>query len=1091
MHGLGRLAMIAPILVTFAEAHGGGQIQDPSGSAARAHIGDQLQDEFASPPGWARPHTWWHWIDGNVTKEGITADLEAMKRAGLGGAHIFNAGSFGGHDSKGNYVTMPKGPIAYNTPEWRALMVHAMREAKRLGLEITIHNCAGWSSSGGPWVQPEDAMKKVVWSTVVVIGPSQVDATLPQPPTVRDEYHDIAVFALPETQVPAQPDEHHAYLTSLGDNDGKPFGDLAWPVVPRKDIIDLTEHVSDGRLKWAAPAGRWTILRIGWTLTGAQNVASSDSGRGLEVDKLSRESFDRYFDGSLLPLIEEAGPLAGDTFTTVLIDSYETGRQNWTQNMLAEFRKRRGYELLSWLPALCGIALDDADTTQRFLFDFRRTVAEMWSEYYSGRFAERLKQHGMQLAVEPYGNGPFNAFTYAEPAGLIMGEYWVGEGVINSSVKLSSSIAHVLGRKVVGAEALTATPDRAGWSNHPYQWKPFADRGYINGINRIIYHRFTHQPWPSGVLPGMTMGPWGSHVDRTQTWWHLAPSWHDYLSRCQYLLQSGQFVADVCVCTGEDEPQAHQEEIHGLAQVPEGYEFDYCTASMLMGATVSGGRIVLPGGMSYRLLALPNTDRMSWQFAAKVRELVAAGATIVGMPPSQTTGLSDPSPENTHIMGLLNGTVADALRELKLPPDFRSERGGVRAIHRRIGDADAYFVTWYGRQAIETKCFFRIEGRLPELWHPESGLVEKAVMFQPVPGGVEVLLRLGPAGSVFVVFRTEGQMRDPIVRVEAGVAEAPVESAVKIIKAEYGVIGDMWRSRDVTDRVAEAIAAFGEVEATNASMGGDPAVNIVKQLRVTYTDGGKERVVTIPEGETLRLGTARAVPSATWEMREEKGARYLHVWQTGSYRVVHDSGASTAIDAEVARSVELSGPWEVRFPSGWDAPETTTFSDLVSWTDHPEFGIKYFSGTATYRRQFDVDAALLGEGKRLVLDLGTVREIAEVLVNGKNLGVLWWPPFRLDVTDAVKAGRNDLEVRVTNLWVNRLIGDEQLPDDIGWQGVTFNSWPEWLVEGTPRPEPRRKTFTTWRHNRADTPLIPSGLMGPVVLRPVRVYRLPE
>ncbi|MEP0765591.1 MAG: hypothetical protein HRF45_03490 [Fimbriimonadia bacterium] len=1081
--------MITPILITFAEALGGGQIQDQSVSPISEHTGDQLRDQFASPPAWSRPHTWWHWIDGNVTKEGITTDLEAMKQAGLGGAHIFNAGSFGGHDSNGNYVTMPKGPIVYNTPEWRALMVHAMREAKRLGLEITVHNCAGWSSSGGPWVKPEDAMKKVVWSTVVVQGPSQYDTTLPQPPTVHDEYHDIAVFALPEVDVPAQPDAHHAYLTSMGDNDGKPFDELKWPVVDRTRLTDVSTHVTGGRLTWSIPEGRWTILRVGWTLTGAQNVASSDSGRGLEVDKLSRESFDRYFDGSLLPLIQDAGPLAGDSFTTVLIDSYETGRQNWTQSMPEEFRKRRGYELLPYLPALCGVGIDDTDTTQRFLFDFRRTIAEMWSEHYAGRFAERLKQHGMQLAVEPYGNGPFNAFTYAEPAGLIMGEYWVGEGTINSSVKLSSSITHVLGRKVVGAEALTATPDRAGWSNHPYQWKPFADRGYINGINRIIYHRFTHQPWPSGVLPGMTMGPWGSHVDRTQTWWHLAPSWHDYLSRCQYLLQSGEFVADVCVCTGEDEPQAYREEMHGVAQVPEGYGFDYCTARVLMGATVKDGRLVLPGGMSYRLLALPASGRMSSQFAAKIRELAAAGATVVGAPPSQTAGLNDPLSAGLDIGSSIRATVADALRDLKLPPDFHSERGGVNAIHRRIGDADAYFVTWFGRQVVETKCFFRIEGRQPELWHPESGVVEKAAMFKRVPGGVELPLRLGPAGSVFVVFRSEAPTADPVVTVEAGVSEAPVESAVKVIRAEYGVIGDMWRSRDVTDLVAEAIATFGEVEATNESMGGDPAVNIVKQLRVIYSDGGKERTVTIPEGETLRIGRARAVPSVSWELKEHDGAFYLHAWQTGLYRVIHDSGASQAIEAEVSRSLELPGPWEVRFPAGWDAPESATFGDLISWTDHQEVGIKYFSGTATYHRQFDVDSALLGEGKRLVLDLGTVREIAEVLVNGKNLGVLWWPPFRLDVTDAVKAGSNELEVRVTNLWVNRLIGDEQLPDDIGWQGVTFSSWPEWLVKGTPRPEPRRKTFTTWRHNRADTPLIPSGLMGPVVLHPVRVYRL--
>jgi hypothetical protein len=1059
-----------------------------TGSALAA---ESLVEQFRSPPASARPHTWWHWIDGNVTKEGITADLEAMAKAGIGGAHIFNAGTFGGNDAQGRPVNMPKGPVNYNTAEWRSLMVHAMREAKRLGLEITIHNCCGWSSSGGPWVKPDDAMKKVVWSSMTVEGPKELDAALPGPATVRDYYRDIAVFAMPQVKVPAGPEGHQAYLTGAGDNDGAPFGDLKWPVVRQREIVDVSAKRNGDRLTWAVPAGRWTVLRIGYTLTGAQNVASSDSGRGLEVDKLSAGSLDHFFDDGLLPLIREAGPLAGDSFTTVLIDSYETGRQNWTPKMAEEFQARRGYDLRPYLPALAGVAVENSETTQRFLFDYRRTIEEAWADNYSKHFADRLKEHGLKLGVEPYGNGNFNSFSYSDAATLIMGEYWVGDASVHWSVKLAASVAHVLGRPVVGAEALTAVENRAGWRNHPFEWKPFADRGYTNGINRIIYHRFTHQPWVSGVVPGMTMGPWGSHVDRTQTWWPLAASWHAYLSRCQYLLQAGQFVADVCVYTGEDAPQA--EERRGVASVPLGYDFDYCGSRALLQASAKDGRLVLPSGMSYRVLALPAADFMSPAVAAKVQELIRGGVPVVGPQPRRAAGLKDIGEGDAQVVKLMGDpgasgkSLRDVLKKIELGPDFRCNEASVSAIHRRIRDVDAYFVASMSRVASEQKCFFRVEGRRPELWHPETGLIEDAPLWQSVPGGVEVPLRFGPAGSVFVVFREKAGGGDSVVGVRTTVAPEAAFVGPRVLRAEYGVLKVPALKRDVTKLATEALAAAGEVRAGNDVFGGDPAPLVVKALRLVYVDGGKEHTVTIKEGETFTLPTVQSPPPPTWELQVQAGKPTLLAWRTGKYEVRTAAGVTKKIDAAVPAAAEIAGPWEVRFPEGWDAPASVSFDKLISWTERNEFGIKYFSGTVSYVKTFNVPAEFVGSGRRLMLDLGVVREIAQVLVNGKELGVLWWPPFRLDVTDAVRPGDNQLEVRVTNLWVNRLVGDEQLPDDIGWQGITFNKWPEWLVKGTPRPEPRRKTFTTWHHNTKDTPLIPSGLMGPVMLRPVVVY----
>ncbi|MCE9557568.1 MAG: hypothetical protein K8R88_01315, partial [Armatimonadetes bacterium] len=535
---------------------------------------------FKNPPASAKPHTWWHWMGGNITKEGITADLEAMKQAGIGGAHIFDAGQ-----------GIPDGPIKYNSPEWRRLMSFALHEAQRLGLDMTMHNSSGWSSSGGPWVKPDDAMKKVTSATAEVSGGA--NPKLPIPKTVRDYYKDIAIMAFPATSGVGT--TFFAQLTGLSSNPGM-VRTLDWPLVDQTKVINipLDRVRADGTLNFELPEGKWTLLRMGVTLTGALNVASRESGEGLEVDKLSRASLDRFFAGGLDPLFREIGD--DSALHTVLIDSYETGYNNWTPDILREFRTRRGYDATPFLPALAGFAVGDQTQTLGFLFDYRKTLAELWAQNYSGYFAQKLAKKGLGLAIEPYGNGNFDPFTYGKPGSLIMGEYWVGETFINPSVKVASSVAHVYDHSVVGAEALTASPEQAGWRNQPRQWKPFADHGMTKGINRIIYHRFAHQPWVSGVNPGMTMGPWGSHVDRTNTIW-------PYMST--------------------------------------------------------------PNGVSFAVLVLPNTDRMTVALATKIKSLVEAGATVVGPKPVFTPSLREASQGG-------NGTIQSLADSVWGEPEDRS-----------------------------------------------------------------------------------------------------------------------------------------------------------------------------------------------------------------------------------------------------------------------------------------------------------------------------------------------------------------------------------------------------------------------------------
>ncbi|MEZ0327772.1 MAG: glycosyl hydrolase [Fimbriimonas sp.] len=1078
---------------------------------------DPLAAAFRNPPASARPHTWWHWMDGNVTREGITADLEAMKQAGIGGAHVFDVGQ-----------GIPAGRVEYNTPEWRELFAHAMTEAKRLGLEMTVHNCAGWSSSGGPWVEPKDAMKKVVWSTTEFerSAPGSLDRPLPEPQKVRGYYQDIRTYAFP---TPAKTTAPHplSELTGLGANPG-PVKTLNWPRIRRVDLVQIPKERirPNGTLDRQFPAGKWTVLRMGYTLTGSQNVASRDSGRGLEVDKLDPDSVNAFFDGGPKKYLDRVAGLGA--LTTVLIDSYETGYNNWSRNGLG-FQTRFGYDLEPFLPTLAGFAIDDDATTLGFLFDFRRNLAERWATSYSALFAERLKGYNLQLAIEPYGNGNFDPFSYARPAGLIMGEYWVGEGQINGSVKHAASVAHVYGHDLVGAEALTATPDQAGWRNQPRQWKPFADRAMTMGINRIIYHRFAHQPWVSGVLPGMTMGPWGSHVDRTQTFWSYMPVWDEYLSRCQYLLQSGTFVGDVLLFSGEDSPQSYAGEGQDLPQVPPGYDFDYCGIDPLMSVTVKDHRLVVPGGGSYAVLALPNTTVMTLPLAKKIKQLVEAGAYVLGPKPVRSPSFSEansrPASELRMVVDEVWGptsaspgshargrgrvywaqSLKTVLSNIDLDPDFVTGAKDVRAIHRRIGQDDAYFVASAQAYPRTVTARFRIDKNKPlprvQLWYPATGKIEDAPVWKPYRrviskghgrfDGIELPLHFDADGSVFVMLRPGEALDDALTGIEAKIAAVggKPKPALRIVKAEYGDFPS-GKVKDVTKIVQGAAGPHSvRITASNNDMGGDPANMIVKTLRVTYVQGDVTQTVTVRENDTLQIGDLPDAGSPpTYEVHSNPGQ--LWVWREGDYKLNWFRKAPMKLSVrDLPKPVAVSGPWQVRFPAGWEAPPNITLDRLASWTENTDFGIKHFSGTATYTKTLDVPASLLGTGKRLMLDLGDVRELCRVRLNGKPIATLWKPPFRIDIANTAHAGKNALEVEVTNMWVNRLIGDEQFPDDMGWKGAQLEKWPDWFVNHQPRPEPRRKTFTTWRHNTKETPLLPSGLLGPVLLRPVKVISL--
>jgi hypothetical protein len=1062
----------------------------PFGACSRASKKlETLQAGFVDPPAAARPWVYWFWLNGNITREGITADLEAMKRVGVGGVLIMEVDQ-----------GAPVGQAAFMGEEWRSLFQHAVAEADRLGLEINMNDDAGWNGSGGPWITPERSMQKIVWSETTVAGPARFEGPLAPPETVRGYYRDIAVLAFPEVGDFRIPEIKGRALYERREVPPAAETELPAPMrIARDAIVDLSAKMGpDGRVAWDVPAGTWTVLRFGHTSTGVENAPAPASGRGLECDKLSPEGIEAQFAGMMAKLVDDVGAAAGRTLVTTHIDSWENGAQNWTARMREEFTKRRGYDPLAFLPVVTGRVVDALEISERFLWDLRQTVSELVIENYAGRMAELAKASGLRFSCEAYG-GPCDDIPYGGRADEPMGEFWIGGGAWET-LKEMASAAHVYGKPILGAESFTAG-DRERWLQHPATIKSLGDRAFCEGVNRFVFHRYAMQPWLD-VVPGMTMGPWGLHYERTNTWWELAGPWHEYLARCQYLLRQGVFAADVLYVRPEETPQEYK------WHERNGYDYDDCPAEALIErASVREGRIVLDTGPSYRVLVLPATARMTPALLRKASELVAAGATVVGpVRPEKAPGLTN-YPQCDADVAKLAGelwaggriittrTVEDVLAGLGLAKDFDGPPG-VRWIHRQAAGAEIYFVASGSPRPRQAECAFRVDGLRPEFWRPETGRIEPVAVYEQAGGVTRIPIAFEPSGAVFVVFREKNKPSGSVVGVAVdgrAVIPAPApapEEAVHIVKAVYGVPGDPSRTRDVGAKL-QALLDAGEFEIGVARLaaGDDPAYGVVKTLDVDYTYEGTTTHVTGRDPDTIVFPLSPVPAPAGRVSEDDEGGAVVETEKAGAYELQTAAGKVLRADIpEVPRPFEIAGPWDLRFPPDWGAPAHVTLDTLVSWSEHADPGVRHFSGTAVYFKRFRVPDRTVGEGRRIYLDLGDVQVMAAVGLNGKDLGILWKPPYRVDVTGALRAGDNELEIRVTNLWVNRMIGDEDLPEDSERNpDGTLKAWPKWVEEGKPSPT-GRYTFTTWRLWKKGDPLVPSGLIGPVTLRVAAVVR---
>lgn len=408
--------------------------------------------------------------------------------------------------------------------------------------------------------------------------------------------------------------------------------------------------------------------------------------------------------------------------------------------------------------------------------------------------------------------------------------------------------------------------------------------------------------------------------------------------------------------------------------------------------------------------------------------------------------------------------------------------------HRQTEDADIYFVANPAPAAVEARCTFRVDGKQPEFWDPETGRIEPAAVWEQTKDGTRVLIRLEWKGALFVVFRRGTAGRGGVVRASRnGQAVVSLRGpsnaapAVVVKHAVYGALRTGSPIRDVTSvvrRYAREGRRWFPVHDVYPATPGSADV-----LRVEYLWNGQSYTSEARNGELFYFA-----PSHVWKPPildigvSAKGKLRVTAFQAGRYRLDGASGGGVAIQVPLLpKPLEIPGPWVVNFAPGWGAPPEVVFAKLISWTDHPDSGVRYFSGTAVYHGSFVVPARFRGPERRVFLDLGNVEVIAQVALNGRNMGVLWKPPFRLDVTSWLRTGGNKLNIAVTNLWINRMIGDQYLPEgsDRNPNG-TLKMWPQWLLEGKPIPT-GRYSFTTNPLWHKDDPLVPSGLIGPVRL----------
>ncbi|MBT2561231.1 DNA-binding protein [Pedobacter sp. ISL-68] len=783
--------------------------------------------------------------------------------------------------------------------------------------------------------------------------------------------------------------------------------------VPLNKIINLTDKLNpDGTLNWKAPKGNWTILRIGHTSTGHTN-ATGGGGKGLECDKFNPEAVKLQFKNWYGEALKHGGPeIAKKVLSVFHVDSWECGSQNWSPVFKAEFLKRRGYDLTPYLPIMTGLPVENVSVSENFLYDVRKTISELVVDQFYKPLAKLAKDQGVTFTAESIAPTMMSdGLMHYKTVDVPMGEFWLNSPTHDKPNDMLDAIsgAHIYGKNIIQAEAFTTV--RMDWNESPANMKTLQDRNYALGINKLVYHVFTHNPW-TDRKPGMTLDGVGLYFQRDQTWWKAGKAWIDYAERTQNLLQQGKPVVDIAVFTGEELPRRSvlpdrlvetlpgifgadvvEAEKKRLANVGEplrqmpagvthsanmadpenwvnplrGYAYDSFNPDVLSTATVKDGNVVFESGATYKILVFtgklkmnPNYQYISYQTIKKLLELIKAGAKVtVADKPLYQNGLK-------QVRKIEFDRMVNEIWDKNVTPNFI----------KKIGLGVVVKAPYYGENFHQ----IRIE---TDFFALEDGPINKPFMYAK---NVAYTHRKTDEKDIYFISNQEAKER----------------------KFRFS-----FRVKDKVPLVYNAV----NNETTNIK-------------RWSAFNG---RTVF-----NLKLEPNQSVFILFRKSTKEKNFNKGNNWS--NFRTIQD----------------ISKTWQAKFDTAYAGPsKPIIFNDLTDWTRHTDSLVKYYSGTATYSKNFTFNEDFKG---KIWLDLGEFSSIAEVKINGINCGTLWTAPHRLEISKAIKKGENQITIGVTNTWANRLIGDSKLPEN------------------------KRITKTTAPFRLEGKALNPAGLLGPVVIQ---------
>lgn len=982
---------------------------------------EAIEQGFRTPPQQAQPWVYWWWLNGCVTKDGIVRDLDTMQRQGIGGALVFHAGEG---------VTPFR--LEFMSKEWCELFKYTVAEAAQRDIVIGLNLCAGWNA-GGPWVEPEDAVQTLGFKIVKVQGGKAVSLSIPAPRPVEQDNlsarlrRDAGVTAGVPTAT------NRGYYRDIATVAWKSMtlAETATTVCRKDSFVDLTDRLRGDQLEWQAPVGDWVIVRFGHFVGPRAHTKCTGGGVYLEIDPLRPDTMDRHFAATAGILINEVKEHVGKTFQFVHIDSGEIGKPDWTPAFCEEFRKRRGYDPLPFLAARAGLLVENREITERFNEDYDRTLGDLMVENYYGRLHELARRNGLGTHSEAAGfqKPCVDALASLGCNDISMSEFWdrrgdAGDTYIHQlteslarnhdGIKTAASAAHIYGRRIVQAEAFTVMRNKTtfpNWIRDPFSLKDLGDRAFCAGLNRLVFHQFVHQPEEESK-PGYKWPGIGNEFDRHVTWSPFMGDWLTYLARCQHLLQSGEFVADVCYFPGEWVPNYLPARWAMNPRLPEGFDCDAVSAGLLAdGAGVAAdGRLTLPSGMAYRYLVLNQGGR--WQNAKWM-------AQFLGQQPAQPAETNEPADARPQPLALS-------------PPLLNRIKTLVESGITLVGPPPARAIGLSNYPASDRE----VARLASEIWgsRPSATGEHKLGKGRVIWGA-----------NLDEVVRADGLQPDLEIHEDAASRDL-TNDTLNGVPNPYGSFD--WIHRRIRGTDVYFIANL-----RNAGAGGEMTFRVQGQRPECWDPVTGERR-DLPEFTATLDGRTRL--PLHFEPRQSFFVVFRHaenqasgVNDLKSFRSLRNSPKLSTIGA-------IDGPWEVTFDPKWGGPRRAVFTRLEDWSKRPEQGIKYYSGTATYHKTFDLPASAIHHPQSAIyLDLGEVKNLARVRLNGRDLGVVWTAPWRMEITSVAKAGSNGLEVDVVNLWPNRLIGDAALP-----------------------PE-QRVTKTNVTGIRADWPLFASGLLGPV------------